>query len=76
VLRTAAFYIGVAVLWFAAVWLFSVRRGSRRDEGSQPEPTPPPVRENPADLTLAQREARDQRIAAAVARRWKKRGIL
>jgi hypothetical protein len=75
VLRTAAFYIGVAVLWFVAVWLFSVRRG-RRDEGSQPEPTPPPVRENPADLPLAERDARDRRIAAAVARRWKKRGIL
>jgi hypothetical protein len=76
VLRTAAFYIAVAVMWVAAFWLFSVRRGSRREEDPQPERTPPPVRENPADLPLAERDARDRRIAAAVARRWKKRGIL
>jgi hypothetical protein len=30
----------------------------------------------PPDLTLHERNARDQRIAAAVRRRWKKRGIL
>jgi hypothetical protein len=75
-LRLIGFVVGVVLLWFAGLWFYTQRGKRRRAEEETPTFAPAPSRPNVADLTLQERDARDRRIAAATAKRWRKKGLL
>jgi hypothetical protein len=83
-MRAAALFVGAFLLFCVGVWISIVRRGwmdgprERRPtlrEETPPDWNAPAPRPSIADLPLSERNARDQRIANAVVKRWRRKGL-
>lgn len=65
--------LAIALLAIAALWLRRYMEGAKRESGSARSKQ---RRKTLSDLTLAERNARDERIAASVVKKWKKKGLV